>query len=234
MSTIAEIVAPAESFALRETLNAAAEFTVKAEQTVSHSSDHSMPYVWISGGTPDAFDAVLPDDPSVEDATRVDEVDGAALYRVAWSSETETVCHAYTRSNATILEAIGERDQWRLQLRFDSQSDIEEFQDDCAEHGVPFELTRLYDPSEPMIGQPDPVVKPADPVAGGQFGLTSEQRTALIDAMEAGYFDIPRGATSKELAAQLGISHQALSERLRRGHTNLIRNALARNAPTLD
>jgi len=36
-------------------------------------------------------------------------------------------------------------------------------------------------------------------------------------ALELGYFETPRQITLKDLAAEMDISHQALSERLRRG-----------------
>ncbi|MFB9808291.1 helix-turn-helix domain-containing protein [Haladaptatus pallidirubidus] len=45
-------------------------------------------------------------------------------------------------------------------------------------------------------------------------------------ALESGYYDIPRGISGEELSDDLGISHQALSERLRRAYKNLISNAL--------
>lgn len=60
----------------------------------------------------------------------------------------------------------------------------------------------------------------------GRYGITEEQQEALIRAYTAGYYTIPRKITAKELADELGVSHQALSERLRRGHENVVKNAL--------
>ena len=56
-------------------------------------------------------------------------------------------------------------------------------------------------------------------------GVTDKQRKALTRAFESGYYDIPRGVTTEELATDLGISHQALSERFRRAHKGLIEDA---------
>jgi predicted DNA binding protein len=53
-------------------------------------------------------------------------------------------------------------------------------------------------------------------------GLTDEQHQAMERAVELGYYEIPRRITLEELAADLEISHQALSERLRRANRNLI------------
>ena len=52
--------------------------------------------------------------------------------------------------------------------------------------------------------------------------LSSDQHEALVAAFETGYYDIPRDVTLEELADQLGISHQALSERFRRAYEGLI------------
>ena len=60
----------------------------------------------------------------------------------------------------------------------------------------------------------------------GEFELTDEQRDALVHAFEMDYFAVPKRATIEEVAASLGISPQAVSQRLRRGHANLIESAL--------
>jgi predicted DNA binding protein len=41
-------------------------------------------------------------------------------------------------------------------------------------------------------------------------------------AYERGFFDIPRRATAADLAAELDVSRQAVSERLRRGYAALV------------
>ena len=56
-------------------------------------------------------------------------------------------------------------------------------------------------------------------------GVTDKQYQALTRAFELGYYDIPRDVTTGELATDLGISHQALSERFRRAHKGLIEDA---------
>jgi predicted DNA binding protein len=48
----------------------------------------------------------------------------------------------------------------------------------------------------------------------------------LIDANENGYYALPRGTSTKELAESFGISDQAVTERLRRGISNLLTNTL--------
>jgi predicted DNA binding protein len=45
-------------------------------------------------------------------------------------------------------------------------------------------------------------------------------------AVESGYYGIPRDTTLEDLATDLNVSHQALSERLRRGHRALIESVI--------
>jgi predicted DNA binding protein len=86
------------------------------------------------------------------------------------------------------------------------------FQEECEAHGVSFEVRRVYSPSEPNQGP--------------WFGLTDPQREALVLAVEEGYYDIPRTCTTVELAEELGISDQAVTERLRRAINTLTKNTV--------
>ncbi len=60
----------------------------------------------------------------------------------------------------------------------------------------------------------------------GRFGLTTEQFEALTTAAEQGLFEVPREVTLEEPAEQQGVSHQALSERIRRATDTLVEDAL--------
>lgn len=59
-------------------------------------------------------------------------------------------------------------------------------------------------------------------VTSQQLGLTPEQYETLVAAVEHGYFEIPREVSMQDLAEELGVSHQALSERLRRAYETLV------------
>jgi hypothetical protein len=64
------------------------------------------------------------------------------------------------------------------------------------------------------------VYNPHPPVAEGS--LTGAQREAIRVAADRGYFKVPREVSLKEIAEQLGVSEQAVSQRLRRGLGNLV------------
>jgi predicted DNA binding protein len=64
-------------------------------------------------------------------------------------------------------------------------------------------------------------------------GLTDRQREALRTAYGMGYFDVPRGATLEEVAAELGVAASSASERLRRAQTRLVEETVAPTWPPL-
>jgi predicted DNA binding protein len=212
MSVIAEFTVPADALALSETLADAPEMIVEIESVVAHDDDRVMPYFRIHGGDRTAFETAVVDDPTTQDVTKLDEYEDATLYRAKWTQNIQSIVYAYLEAGATIMEATGRADSWELRMRFDNEQAVTDFQEYCREHEVPFELTRLYHPS--------------DPHAGGQYGLSPKQRSALVTALEDGYFDIPRVVSMDDLAADLESSQQSLSKLLRRAHRNLIANAL--------
>ena len=61
-----------------------------------------------------------------------------------------------------------------------------------------------------------------DPV--GQ--LTDRQKEILRTALAAGYYDIPRHATQRDLAAELGLSRGTIGDHLRRVEAKIIRSIL--------
>ncbi|EMA51406.1 helix-turn-helix domain-containing protein [Halococcus thailandensis] len=75
----------------------------------------------------------------------------------------------------------------------------------------PLNLQRLYHPDEPAVDT---------------SGLTAAQRETLLTALEEGYFAIPRDITTEGLGDRLGISDQAVSERLRRAQTTVFTSLL--------
>jgi predicted DNA binding protein len=54
--------------------------------------------------------------------------------------------------------------------------------------------------------------------------LSEGQREALFEAIEEGYYEIPREATTADIAAKLGISRRTFEEHLRRAENKLVKN----------
>ncbi|SEH14483.1 hypothetical protein SAMN04487967_1623 [Natronorubrum sediminis] len=217
MAVIAEFSVHSEDLALHHTLTAAPEMVVEIERVVATMKDRIMPYFWVSGGTLSDFERALEEDESVKNITEVDVVEGAKLYRAEWTENIETVIYAYVEIGATILQASGQDDRWELRMRFDDQEMLLDFREYCGENDVSFELTQLQEQEQPM--------------ASAQYDLTPKQRETLINALEAGYYEVPQQVTMNELATEMGISQQALSKRFHNAHKNLISNVLAVRSP---
>lgn len=217
MSVIAEFTVPSDQFALYETLSTVPEMIVEVERLVAHGPDRIMPYFWTSGGDHEEFEAAARDDPSVEDLTKLDELDTAVLYRANWIQDVESVIYAYTETGAILLDATGRNEQWELQLRFDSEADITQFSTYIDEQELALDLSRLYHPSQPTSESPPT--------------LTETQRETVIAGLRTGYYEIPRETTPSELAEEFGISQQALSKRFRRAHKALAENAFTVTPP---
>lgn len=212
MSVIAEYTVSPDSLALSETLNELPGMIVEIGRVVAHGQDRVMPYFWVQGEEYEKFERLVQTDPTTTDVTKLDSYEDGTLYRATWVEQIEGIVYPYTGIGATIIEATGHADGWELRMRFDEERLVSEFGAYCRDNAIPFELNRLYHPSEPM--------------AGGQYGLSPKQRAALVTALECGCFDIPRNTTMGEVADVLGISQQSLSKRLRRAHRNLVTNVL--------
>ncbi|MFP9191004.1 helix-turn-helix domain-containing protein [Natronosalvus vescus] len=216
MSIITEFTVPAKAFALEHTLDAVADVTIEIERLATHSREWVMPFLWIYSDNLDSIETALRDDASVTDVTVLDRTDEFAYVNVYWAEPVqELVDHIVDRHG--IMEEAGARDgTWYLRIRFIDRDALEDFQTYFHEQGYSFELHRLYDGSEPKKRK---------------FGLTPVQYETLVTALEMGYFDIPRNAQIGELATELGVSTNAVSQRLRRATSNLTSNALDVSPP---
>ena len=58
------------------------------------------------------------------------------------------------------------------------------------------------------------------------YGVTQPQRETLMRAVQRGYYSIPRQMSTQDLAEDLDISDQAVTERLRRAIVTLTENTL--------
>ncbi|MDS0474066.1 helix-turn-helix domain-containing protein [Natrinema sp. 1APR25-10V2] len=220
MSIIAEFSVKSDDLALHHALTAAPEMVVEIEQVVATMEDRIMPYFWVSGGNHAEFEEAFQDDESVTNATGIDEVEGAKLYRGEWTKNVETIIYAYVELGATLIQAIGKAENWELRMRFDSQDSLSEFQEYCDKNDISYELKSIKEQEQTM--------------ASAQYDLTPKQRETLVTALEAGYYEAPRTVTMRELADQMGIAQQTLSNRFRAAHNNLITSTLTISHPDED
>lgn len=217
MSIFVEFDLPTSAFALEETLVSIPDAVIEVERVVA-AEELLTPYFWVANVSGDEFEAAAETDPSIRQVHRLDVFEEATLYRAEWTQNIESIVYAYTQVGAVILSATGQKDIWEVQLRFDDHDQLTKFQTYCAENGITFQINRLYEVSHPHTGR--------------QYGLTEKQYEALVMSWKAGLFESPAETTLTEVAAELGISQQALSQRMRNGYDALIANTLLTEPPS--
>lgn len=117
-----------------------------------------------------------------------------------WADEIRQIIREILDRDGMLLEATAQGEAWDLKIRFAHRKQLSALQEYFDEQASAFTLERLYEPEEPEQGS---------------YNLTSEQREALLLALDSGYFAVPRESTADELAEMLGVSTSAVSERLR-------------------
>lgn len=211
MTSILELRVPAEEFALAETLEGDPAPSIEIERATAQDHGSLVSLAWVRAEDYDRFEARLVADPTVEGFLRVGKFDEECLYRMDWTEAVDFVVHLLLEEEGTLLEArTGDR-EWHLQLLCPDRESLSRTYDACEANDLSMSVDSIYD----LDGRP-----------GEQFNLTEPQRKTLVTAYGSGYYDVPRSVTLSEFADTLGVSHQALSERLRRGHANLIESVL--------
>jgi len=208
MSLIAEFRVQSPDLVLDDTLSAVPGMELDLVQEVGTNPEQPYLYTWASGSDFERFEAAMAEDVTVTDVTRYTELDGEILYRMRIAAETEVVCYPiWVELGADQLEARYADGWWHNRMRFPDREALAAVETWCDDVGICFQLERVY----------------TDDLGRENWTALSEaQEEVLRVAFEQGYFEVPRQTTVDEIASELGISGQAVSERLRRGHRTLV------------
>jgi predicted DNA binding protein len=207
MSVIAEFRVPASDFELGRILAVEGLTSVELE-TLVPVGEATVPMFWVHDKTRESFVASVRRHGAVNSATPVDSFDDRTLFTLDWDAGQDQLFRGIEDYDGQLLSAVGTPEVWSFELRFADHGRLSEFTAHCKDSEMSLEMWRIYNPTAPD--------------AGPWYGLTDRQREALQLAVERGYYDIPRGCTTKELADELGISDQAVTERLRRAIVALV------------
>jgi len=211
MAVIAEFSVDHVDFALERVFEAYPDATVELDRVVP-TDEAFLPYFWVwDADVDDVVDLVREADP-LSEVELVDEVADGGLFRAWWTRDVGGLLAATEAANLTLRKGVGSADGWLFELRADRAEDLSTFQRYLAADGVAAELVRMHE----LDGD----------ATSGRYNLTPEQREALMTAYDRGYYDVPRSITLADLAGEVDVSHQALSERLRRGHASLVERTL--------
>lgn len=212
MSTIVEASVPAAQFALEETVRRVPDAAFEAVRVVVDGTESVMPLVWASGADGAAITAALEDDDSTDAVRVLTRLHKATLYRLEWTTRVRIVTDLLVVERGTIVSARAHDGSWTFRILFPERDAIAAIVESCDRYDVALRIDRIY----PMTETP----------YAARTDLTDQQFRTIKTAHERGYYAVPRETTLTELSAELGVSHQALSERLRRGHRRLVEATL--------
>ncbi|WP_207586974.1 helix-turn-helix domain-containing protein [Halomontanus rarus] len=207
MATIAEFRLSADDSALGSAFDDVPSLTCEMEQVIA-ANDLGM---WMSGADRSTIEAALEADPSVDNYSEVTGDDDRWLYNIEFGDDVTDLFSMVVEEGGTLLTASATNGLWTVRIRFEDREDASRIYDQMKERNVHADLLRLHELSTDTADE---------------IGLTPEQYEALTAAINHGYFEIPRDASMEELADELDISHQALSERLRRAYRTLVTTEL--------
>lgn len=217
MSVVATVAVPTTTFPLETLVRNHPETTVRLVQVIPDETSF-VPYFWVENGGVATIDSALRDGEHSDSFEIVYVAGPNTLVRVEWSEAANGFIDLVYSTGGTVFEGVGALDSWRFQLRFDERADLSTFYRECGNRNITVDVLGIHtsgvsDGSEPGLG---PGVE-----------LTDIQRETLLTALEVGYFDVPRETNLTDLAAKLGVSDTATSQRLRRGIAALLEQTLA-------
>ncbi len=219
MSVIAEVLIPSDDFELGQILSLEQASAIELE-TLVPSGDATVPLFWVYEPVENNFLDTVGRYPTVNSVTEVDVFDDRTLFKLDWDASQDRLFRCLLEQDGQILSATGSPEEWNFEIRFSDREALSQCRDCCESAHISLDLTRVYNP--------------ADPEEGPWYGLSEPQREALTLAVRRGYYDIPRGCTTAELADELGISDQAVTERLRRAIGEFGRHALLTPEPAAE
>lgn len=207
MSVRVSVAVPAADFVLERLLSEHSINHVRMER-IAAFDESLVPYLWVTESDIDATSRALRADPDVETFEVIDTVGCNTLVHVGWNPDAAGLIKGLVESDAVLVEAASDGTSWALELRFPDHNRLSEFHAWCLDYGIDLSIGEVYS----INGMRD-----------DEGPLTDVQRQTLYAALDAGYFEVPRKVTLTELADDLDVSDNAVSQRLRRAISTLIR-----------
>lgn len=203
MATIVEFCLSAADTVLGETFECVPSLSGELEQVAIAD----RPRIWFQGADPSEIEDALLADSSVTAFSRIMDKDDEHLYSLELVETFDDLLSELIDEEWTVLTASASNGQWFVRMRFQDRNAVRRIYEHLTDRGITVDVISLHPLAEETLGT---------------VGLTSQQYETLVTAIKHGYFDIPRQISQQELADELDISHQALSERLRRAYKTLI------------
>lgn len=210
-ASTAQFDLPAEGFMLTALFERVPNVHVTVEPAVANPDDHLLMAVRADDREQDVVETCLRSAPAVTAVEHFGEGPRNWRYRVTIDGHPRQVVRQLMADDAMILSAQGQAGRWEISLLTPDRNGVAQANNVFCKLNCEAECVRI---------------STFDDKRSTQEKLTEKQREALVMAFESGYYNVPRDITSVELAEELGISHQALSERFRRAHQRLVETNL--------
>ena len=208
---VAELELDHESLPLRPTLQRVASGRIELEYWSELEDGRTMVFFGAEAVPFDVFERALEADPTIAEPTVIDHYPRKRVYRARLTEEAVRFTTLITAAGGRIRDLSSGHRGWVARLRFPDRDGLVAFNRSCRQRSISSQVNhiRLAKPNETTV-----------------VGLTRKQEELLTVAYDEGYFDVPRGISQDELAATLGISKSAVSQRLRRALNELCETSL--------
>lgn len=155
MSSIVEFRLPVEQFAFSETATTMPDLHVAIERFVAQGPDLAVIFMWVSMDDFDAFEAAVAEDPSVNEFSRLAEIDRERFYRMQWVTDIKDVFDCFREADGTIATATlsASSTSWKIQLICPERNAISEIYECCMEKGLSVTVDALYEVSDDEVLQ---------------------------------------------------------------------------------
>jgi len=210
---IAEFEVASPSVVLGPTLARDLDVTVHAERLPVSDGETTWFHVQVHSGEFQAFERALTEDSTVADASLfVTHDETSRTYRLTIADEVPVMTATVAAIGEELLDLRSSGDGWRVQIRTTDRASIRAFTEFCGAHDIDCELRELY--------------RSTAPVGTVAVPLDTDDAELLQEALEAGYFEVPRETSLEALATTFDCSESTLSVRLRRATRDILREVL--------
>lgn len=211
MSLIAIVDIAHPDLALTPTIRECPDASV---QVVPHSTTDPETglFFFLVEGADEELEAALDADHTVDHWSLVDDLGSTRIYRLQHADGTKLISPKTAELGGLMLKAESNARGWTVRLHLPDREALADLWEYCEDEDISFELYRMFRQDEWADGRASE--------------LTDEQRAALVNAYEDGYFEEPRETSLEELADRLDISPTAVGGRIRRGTGKLVETTL--------
>jgi predicted DNA binding protein len=212
MVLTAHVYAVHDDLVLSPTIRSLPDADISVVSDAGTDPENDVHFFRVEAPAFDAVETALTEDHTVAAFASILDESDRRTYRVEYSGSAKQVAPPLTEIGGLIRDVRSYHEGWRLELRFQSHDGIYALDEYARAEGIGLDVLELSHDDAAEYGP--------------EFGLTEEQREALVAAYVHGYYDDPRETPLEGLATLLDISPTAVSGRLRRGSARLVEEVL--------